>query len=275
MRRGPILIGMASLKGGVGKTTSAVHIAEQGRKVLLADGDRIRTATTWAARGHLPFTVGSERSLARAAEYDVVIIDSRGGPETVELVELAQACHQLVLPVQADIPSIDGAQQTVNVLREHGVRDEQFVVMLTRVKKQRVGEGREALSSLSMPLLSGLDALRQNQPIDEDGERPVQEQAQPQPAAAKPRAPRKAPAKAAAAQKPTPAPARPAGGVTLPAWDGGTSSRSGGKNPNLGPRVRPELMAALDQLVYGLKQQGWPVDHHHVVELLLEPLLDQ
>lgn len=159
MSRGPILIGMASLKGGVGKTTSAVHIAgrfaEQGRNVLLADGDRIRTATTWAARGHLPFTVGSERSLARAAEYDVVIIDSRGGPETVELVELAQACHQLVLPVQADIPSIDGAQQTVNVLREHGVRDEQFVVMLTRVKKQRVGEGREAISSLNMPLLSG------------------------------------------------------------------------------------------------------------------------
>lgn len=127
-------------------------------------------------------------------------------------------------------------------------------------------------------LLGGLDALRQNRPMDEDGgEQPVQEQAQPEPVAAKPRAPRKASAKAAAAQKPAPAPApsRPAGGVTLPAWDGGTASRNGGKNPNLGTRVRPELKAALDQLVYGLKQQGWPVDHHHVVELLLEPLLDQ
>ncbi|MFT2720362.1 hypothetical protein ACMT4L_10195 [Deinococcus sp. A31D244] len=124
-------------------------------------------------------------------------------------------------------------------------------------------------------LLGGLDALRQNRPIDEDGgEQPGQEQAQPEPAAARPRAPRKAPAKATPVQKPAAAPARPAGGVTLPAWDGGTASRNGGKNPNLGTRVRPELKAALDQLVYGLKQQGWPVDHHHVVELLLKPLLD-
>ncbi|GAA5437697.1 hypothetical protein [Deinococcus aquaticus] len=130
-------------------------------------------------------------------------------------------------------------------------------------------------------LLGGLDALRQNRPRDdEDGgeQQAAQTQtppAQAEPVPAKPRAPRKAPAKATPAQKPAAAPARPAGGVTLPAWDGGTASRNGGKNPNLGTRVRPELKAALDQLVYGLKQQGWPVDHHHVVELLLEPLLDQ
>ncbi|GHG41186.1 hypothetical protein CBQ26_19930 [Deinococcus indicus] len=132
-------------------------------------------------------------------------------------------------------------------------------------------------------LLGGLDALRQNRPMDEDGGKQEAAQiqtppAQAEPAQAKPRAPRKAPAKATPAQKPAApatAPPRPAGGVTLPAWDGGTASRNGGKNPNLGTRVRPELKAALDQLVYGLKQQGWPVDHHHVVELLLEPLLDQ
>lgn len=130
-------------------------------------------------------------------------------------------------------------------------------------------------------LLGGLDALRQSLPReDEDGgEQPAQvqqEQQQPQPAPAKPRPARKSPAKAAPAQTPTtaPAPARQAGSLNLPAWDGGTGSRSGGKNPNLGTRVRPELKAALDQLVYGLKGQGWPIEHHHVVELLLEPLLD-
>ncbi|NTX99266.1 hypothetical protein [Deinococcus sp. JMULE3] len=128
-------------------------------------------------------------------------------------------------------------------------------------------------------LLGGLDALRQSLPREDDdgGEQPAQvqqEQQQPQPAPAKPRPARKSPAKAAPAKAPTTAPSRPAGSLNLPAWDGGTSSRSGGKNPNLGTRVRPELKAALDQLVYGLKQQGWPVDHHHVVELLLEPLLD-
>ncbi|MDK2013492.1 MULTISPECIES: hypothetical protein [unclassified Deinococcus] len=125
-------------------------------------------------------------------------------------------------------------------------------------------------------LLGGLDALRQNLPReDEDGgEQPAQAQAQQQPAPAKPRPARKSPAKAAPAQTPAAPPARQAGSLNLPAWDGGTGSRSGGKNPNLGTRVRPELKAALDQLVYGLKGQGWPIEHHHVVELLLEPLLD-
>lgn len=129
-------------------------------------------------------------------------------------------------------------------------------------------------------LLGGLDALRQNLPReDEDGgEQPTQAQAQqkeqPQPAPAKPRPARKPAEKAAPAQTPAAPPARPAGSLNLPAWDGGTGSRGGGKNPNLGTRVRPELKAALDQLVYGLKGQGWPIEHHHVVELLLEPLLD-
>lgn len=129
-------------------------------------------------------------------------------------------------------------------------------------------------------LLGGLDALRQNLPRDDEdgGEQPAQARAQqkeqPQPAPAKPRPARKSPAKAAPAQTPAAPPARPAGSLNLPAWDGGTGSRGGGKNPNLGTRVRPELKTALDQLVYGLKGQGWPIEHHHVVELLLEPLLD-
>ncbi|MHA0043933.1 hypothetical protein [Deinococcus sp. PEB2-63] len=125
-------------------------------------------------------------------------------------------------------------------------------------------------------LLGGLDALRQNLPREDDdgGEQPAQAQAQQQPAPAKPRPARKSAPKAAPAQTPAAPPARPAGSLNLPAWDGGTGSRGGGKNPNLGTRVRPELKAALDQLVYGLKGQGWPIEHHHVVELLLEPLLD-
>lgn len=127
-------------------------------------------------------------------------------------------------------------------------------------------------------LLGGLDALRQNLPRDDEdgGEQPAQAQQkeQPQPALAKPRPARKSAPKAAPAQAPAAPPARPASSLNLPAWDGGSGSRGGGKNPNLGTRVRPELKAALDQLVYGLKGQGWPIEHHHVVELLLEPLLD-
>jgi chromosome partitioning protein len=65
---GPLVVALASLKGGVGKTTSAVHIAAHlafaGERVLLADGDRIRTATAWGRSGNLPFTVGGMASLS-------------------------------------------------------------------------------------------------------------------------------------------------------------------------------------------------------------------
>ena len=80
---GPLVLALASLKGGVGKTTSAVHIAAHlagsGRTVLLADGDRIRTANAWGRGGELPFTVGGLASLSQAAKDDAVVIDSRGG----------------------------------------------------------------------------------------------------------------------------------------------------------------------------------------------------
>ncbi|GGL16811.1 hypothetical protein [Deinococcus radiotolerans] len=123
-------------------------------------------------------------------------------------------------------------------------------------------------------LLGGLDALRKGLATEEGSvEQPsgpaAGVEAAQQPSPARPKTTRKAPAKAA----PAPAPAPTTGGLDLPAWDGGTASRSGGKNPNLGTRVQPKYKLALDQLVFGLKAQGWPIEHHHVVELLLEELL--
>ena len=47
-------IAVASYKGGVGKTTTAVHIAAYLNTLaptLLLDGDRTRNATEWSERG--------------------------------------------------------------------------------------------------------------------------------------------------------------------------------------------------------------------------------
>ena len=63
-----MIITIASFKGGVSKTTTAVHLAAYLQKRsprLLIDGDPNRSATGWARRGQLPFKVVNERLAAK------------------------------------------------------------------------------------------------------------------------------------------------------------------------------------------------------------------
>ena len=64
-------IAVASYKGGVGKTTTAVHVAAYLNTIaptLLLDGDRTRNATEWSLRGDgFPFTVADVASAMKLA----------------------------------------------------------------------------------------------------------------------------------------------------------------------------------------------------------------
>ena len=60
-----MIVTLASVKGGVGKSTCAIHIAaylQAHAKTLLVDSDRIRSCVAWSKRGKLPFPVIDERS---------------------------------------------------------------------------------------------------------------------------------------------------------------------------------------------------------------------
>ena len=97
-----MIITVASFKGGVGKSTTAVHLAAYFRqldKTVLVDADLNRSSTAWAARGSLPFDVVDEAMTAKVARaYEHLIFDTAARPDAEVLKVLADGCDMLVIP---------------------------------------------------------------------------------------------------------------------------------------------------------------------------------
>lgn len=153
-----MIITVASFKGGVGKTTTAIHLAaycSQKAKTLLIDGDTNRSASGWAKRGKLPFTVIDERQAAKyARDYDHIVIDTQARPEQEDLEALADGCDLLIVPSTPDALALDAMMLTVDALKQLG--SDRYKILLTIIppKPSRDGEeAREMLTEAGLPLL--------------------------------------------------------------------------------------------------------------------------
>lgn len=154
-----LLISLASLKGGVGKTTSAIHLAGQLARrqpgaVAIVDRDRTRSATSWSRSGHLPFFVGTQDAVfKRADEFKTLVIDSRGGLENEELQEMAEASDFLLLPTNVEYMSLDAMAQTAEALGKLG--HQAFAVLFTMARPgKRLDTARAVLKDLGLPVMS-------------------------------------------------------------------------------------------------------------------------
>lgn len=146
-----MIITVAAFKGGVGKTTSAVHLAsflQEHQPTLLVDGDPNRSASHWAKRGSLPFTVVDERQAAKySRQFEHIVIDTEARPEEEDLKALAEGADLLIIPTTPDALSLDALRQTVKALKTLG--SERFRVLITMVPPKPSRDGEEARAMLT------------------------------------------------------------------------------------------------------------------------------
>ncbi|HEX9959775.1 MAG TPA: ParA family protein [Pyrinomonadaceae bacterium] len=134
------ILTVTGYKGGVGKSTTAVHIAAffAGKgETLLIDGDPNRTSVKWAGRGELPFKVVSEKESARhVSGKDYVVIDTPARPNSEDLKELSDGCDLLILPTPPDILGLEALLETAE-----DIQSANFRALITIVPPKPSSEG--------------------------------------------------------------------------------------------------------------------------------------
>ena len=147
------MITVAGFKGGIGKTTTAVHLAcyfSGLGKTLLVDGDPNRSATGWSKRGegNFPFKVVDLMQAALySPKYEHIVIDTAARPDRDELEALADGCDLLVLPTTPDALAVDALLQTVDLLLTLG--SDRYRILLTMVHPKPVKMAQQARAALA------------------------------------------------------------------------------------------------------------------------------
>lgn len=141
----PKVIAITSEKGGVGKSTLAVHLAgalaQRGLNVLLVDEDgRVGSSLRWAERAAahgrplgFPVALPDDLKPKRLADLDALIVDTEGRPRRKELRALAERADLLLVPSGPSPLELDATRELLEFLDTDANASRKTRVVLTRV----------------------------------------------------------------------------------------------------------------------------------------------
>lgn len=174
-----MMIAVVNQKGGVGKTTLAVHLAvwhhERGRRVAFIDADGQASSGRWVEKAEPQIT------LVRETNADALIEQWRILHATHELIiadgpaNLAESTRALLLvadlalvPCGGTIPELESTSETIRMLRNARAirtpRRPDARIVLNRLRDERfilTRDARQAANTLGFPVCDSVIRLRE------------------------------------------------------------------------------------------------------------------
>ena len=170
------VIALTNSKGGVGKSTVAVHLAawchQQGRRTALVDADAQGASSVWLHEAEPDLTIARlqtpdeilDQVPRLATQFDVLVIDGPAGLSEVTRAVLLVA-HLALLPCGPSVLDLRALQEAIRVVEQAqrirgGPPQAMLVPNKLQVQYRLTQELLATVQSLGVPALGGL-RLRQ------------------------------------------------------------------------------------------------------------------
>lgn len=171
------IIAVANAKGGVGKSTTSVHLAawlhEQGHRVLLADCDAQQSSSQWMEEANPDIdTVQFDKAddildslQEHAREFDYVVADGPGSNSEISRA-LLMVADLAVLPCKASMLEVRALAEATKLLLQarkirRGEPPATIILNMVRPRYKLAAEMQKAAAALRLPIISTSWILRQ------------------------------------------------------------------------------------------------------------------